>query len=110
MIVDVYQRQETASGEHANVALDGQAHLSSHQEMPVIRVDSTLPTVVHSIVLVHLALWVIVLELEHDVCETVYGVELFRSVSMNFVEVQVGADPPWGIRGLVGSWYGPGWE
>jgi len=110
IIVDVYRDQETASGEYTNATPGSQAHLFSHQEMSVVRVYRTLPTVVDSIVFVHLALWVIVLELEHNICEAVYGVELFRIVSMNFVKVHVGADPPWGIRGSEGSWYGSGRE
>ena len=110
MIVDVYRDHETMSGEYTDATLGSQTHLFSYQEMSVVRVYRTLPTVVYSIVLVRLALWVIVLELKHNVCEAVYGAELLRSVSMDFVEVHVGADPPWGIRGLVGSWDGSGRE
>lgn len=78
--------------------------------MPIIRVNCTLAAVVYPIVLVHLALWVIVLELKHDVREAVYGSEFFRSVSVNLVEIQVGADSPGGVRGLVGFRCGAGWE
>ena len=110
MIVDVYRDQETVSDEQTNVTLYSHTHLSGHQEVSVIRVYRTLATVVYPVILIHLTLRVIVLELKHDVCEAVYGVELFRSVPLNFVKVQIGTDSPWGVRSLVGSWCGMGWE
>lgn len=78
--------------------------------MPIIRVYRTLPAVVHSVILVRLALRIIILELEHDVCEAINGVELFRSIPMNVFKVQVGADPSWGVRSSVGSRYWTRWE
>ena len=79
--------------------------------MSVIRVYGTLSTVIHPIVLVHLALRVIVLELKHDVRETVYGIELFRTVfPLNFVKIHVGADSPRRVRGPVRSQWGMGRE
>ena len=110
MIVDVYQNKVVVNGELTDATPGGQPHLFSNQKVSIIRVNRTLPTVVYPIVLVHLALRVIVLELKHDIREAVYGSELFRSVSMNLVEIHVGADSPWGVRGLVGFRCGTGWE
>ena len=110
IIVDVYQDRGTVSERRTGVAIGGQAHLFGHQKVSVIRVYRTLPTIVDSVVLVHLTLRVIVLELKHNVCEAVDRVKLLRAVPLNFVNVQVGADSPWGVRSSVGSRYGAGWE
>ena len=110
MIVDVYRGKGGVSREQNNVTLGGQTHLFSHQKVSIIWVYRTLPAVVDSVVLVHLALWVIVLELKHDVREAVDRVELFRSVPLNLVEIQVGANSPWRIRSSVRPWRGVGRE
>jgi len=102
IIVDVYRNKVTVNGEQTDATI-GQAHLLSHQKVPIVRVYRTLPTVIYPIVLVHLASWVIVLVLEYDVRETVYGTELFRSVPVDLIKVHVGADSPWRVRSSVGS-------
>ena len=104
------ENKAIVGGEQTNATLCGQTHLFGNQKVSVVRINCALLTVVYAIVFVHLALWIVVLELKHDVCETVYGGELFRSVSMNFVKVQVGADPPRGVCSLIGSRRGRGWE
>lgn len=103
IIVDVYQNKATVGGEKTNATVRNRTYLFGHQKMPIVRVNRTLPTVVHPIVLVCLALRIVVLELQYDVREAVYGIELFRSISLNLVKVQVGADSSWGARSTVSS-------
>ena len=101
IIVDVCQGKATVGGEQTNATACGQTYLFGHQKVPIVRVNRSLPTIVHTIVLVRLALRVVVLELQYDVREAVYGVELLRSVSLNLVKVHVGADSSWGVRSAV---------
>jgi len=110
MTVDVFQSQVTVSSGQTNAMSGDRMHLFGDQKVSVIRIDRTLPTVVKPIVLVHLTLWVTVLELKHDVRETVDRVELFRSVPTDRVEVHVGANSSWGIRTLVEFLCGTGWK
>lgn len=101
IIVDVCKSKGTVSGEQTNATVCGQTYLFGHQKVPIVWVNRSLPTIVHPIVLVRPALGVVVLELQYDVREAVYGVELFRSISLNLVEVHVGADSSWGVRSAV---------
>lgn len=78
-------------------------HLSGHQKMPIVRVYRTLSTVVQPIIFVHLAFWVVILELKHDVRKAVYGIKLFRSVfPVNLVEIHIRAYSSRRVRSPVG--------
>lgn len=71
--------------------------------MSVIRIYCALSAVVHPIIFVHLPLWIVIPELEHDVREAVYGVVLFRCVlPMDLAEIHISTDSPWWGRVPVG--------